>query len=67
MPYIVCVRLLLDVDSEAAAFDGTNEILRGQQRAFSEGSCLVDYAVDAATEKPNVDVSPDVYEEGEGV
>lgn len=63
MAYIVTVKLLLDVDSEAAAADAINEILREEQRDFAPESCLIDYqhgeSMDAGRS------IPEDYEEGE--
>jgi hypothetical protein len=63
MARIVTVRLMLLVDSDDAAFDATNEILREQQMAFAMESVLLDYAVDQAEPAPDFD--PSTYEEGE--
>lgn len=62
MAYLVTVVLALDVASEAEAFDGTNEILRGQQRSWVPTSCLLDYAVGDAQLR-ELDVAS--YEEGD--
>jgi hypothetical protein len=61
MTYIVNARLLLEVDSEAEAADGTNELLRELQKSQVPTSCLLDYAFDVGGP---VDISPD-YQEGE--
>lgn len=49
MAFYVTCRLLLDAECESGAADGANEILREQQRDYSPGSCLVDYALDSFT------------------
>lgn len=61
MAKIVTVRLLLDVESEGEAFDGTNEILREQQRSWAPNSCLVDYSI---SDEVDDYALPEDYEEG---
>lgn len=58
---IVTVSLLLEVDDEAEACDGTNELLRGLQKDFTDNTCLVDYAINETGEEL---IIPDDYEEG---
>lgn len=60
MAKIVTVELLIDVETEAEAFDAVNEILRGQQRSYEPGSTLIDYLIDGDTE----DYEMPVYKEG---
>jgi hypothetical protein len=59
---IVTIQLALDVDNEAEAADAVNEILRDQQRVFSESSCLIDYV---QCEYSETSLSAENYDEGD--
>lgn len=63
MSALVTVHLFLDVTSDADACDLVNEILRVQQRPFTAGSGLIDYAVsvDQVDDLP----IPDDYQESD--
>jgi hypothetical protein len=62
--YRITVELIVDVASEAEACDAANEILREQQRDFTEGSCLLDYCV-LAPENCDWLGDPANYQEGD--
>lgn len=59
---IVNVQLVLNCEREQAA-DAINEILREQQDAFVEHSCLVDYAFE--NHAINLPTARKDYEEGD--
>jgi hypothetical protein len=60
--YRVTVELILDVDSDAEAYDAVNEILREHTRNFAPQSCLIDYA----TRDPRNDSAIELAEYCEG-
>jgi hypothetical protein len=73
MAFLITVQMLLDVEEDAEAFDGVNEILRDQQRHFQEpgrNSCLIDYQIVGepveADAEINAAIVEDTYEEGMG-
>lgn len=58
-------------EDDAYVADAVNEILRGQQRCFLEGSDLLDYSIELegtrdSTSKPTL-ADDEVYEEGDAL
>jgi hypothetical protein len=61
----VYVELILDVDCDAGAADGANEILRDQQRDCVPTSCLLDYALVSFEPLEIEGLTAENYEEGD--
>ncbi len=63
--YLVTVTLVVATATEAEAIDGVSAVLRGQQRAWTDSSALLDYAIDRITPAPLT--NRDAYAEGDAV